>query len=104
MRMRNNTRLKLLAASLLAFLVSTCGRVFAQSNAIAPVPISYATVQVISNGDSAAVIADKAAHVLPRPNQTEWMRLERTFFLYFGVTIFNGVEWGNGRCRPSGFQ
>jgi len=46
----------------------------------APAPIPYATMQVISNGDSDAVIAEKAAKVLPRANQTDWMRLERTFF------------------------
>ena len=32
-------------------------------------PIKYATVQVIGKDDSAAVIAEKAAKVLPRPNQ-----------------------------------
>ena len=67
-------------------------------------PISYSTEQVINKGDSAAVIAEKAAHVLPRPNQTEWMRLERTFFLHFGVNTFNGVEWGTGREAPSIFN
>lgn len=71
---------------------------------VASAPIPYATEQVISNGDSAAVIADKAAHVLPRPNQTEWMRLERTFFLHFGVNTFNGVEWGTGHEDPSIFN
>ncbi len=30
------------------------------------------------------------------PNQTDWMRLERTFFLHFGVNTFNEVEWGSG--------
>ncbi len=67
-------------------------------------PIPYATMQVISNGDSGAVIAEKAAKVLPRANQTEWMRLERTFFLHFGVNTFNGVEWGSGREEPSIFN
>ena len=56
------------------------------------VPVDYSTEQVISNGDSDAVIAEKAAKVLPRPNQTDWMRLERTFFLHFGVNTFQ-------RCR-----
>ena len=60
-------------------------------------PIPYSTEQVINDGDSAAVIAEKAAKVLPRQNQTDWMRLERTFFLHFGVNTFNGVEWGTGR-------
>jgi alpha-L-fucosidase len=64
-------------------------------------PIAYATEQVIEPGDSPAVIVEKAAKVLPRPNQTDWMRLERTFFLHFGVNTFNEVEWGTGREDPS---
>ena len=67
-------------------------------------PIPYSTMQVISNGDSDAVIAEKAAKVLPRANQTDWMRLEWTFFLHFGVNTFNDVEWGSGREEPSLFQ
>jgi alpha-L-fucosidase len=70
----------------------------------APAPIPYATMQVISNGDSDAVIVEKAAKVLPRANQTDWMRLERTFFLHFGVNTFNHVEWGSGREEPSIFN
>ena len=67
-------------------------------------PIPYATEQVINNGDSPAVIAEKAAKVLPRANQTDWMRLERTFFLHFGVNTFNEVEWGSGREDVSVFN
>jgi alpha-L-fucosidase len=67
-------------------------------------PISYSTEQVINDGDSAAVIAEKAAKVLPRQNQTNWMRLERMFFLHFGVNTFNAVEWGTGREEPSVFD
>lgn len=67
-------------------------------------PINYATVQVIAAADSEAVIAEKAAKVLPRPNQTAWMRLERTFFLHFGPNAFNGVEWGTGREDPVDFN
>ena len=67
-------------------------------------PIPYSTMQVVSNGDSDAVIAEKAAKVLPRANQTDWMRLERTFFLHFGVNTFNHVEWGTGREEPSIFN
>jgi alpha-L-fucosidase len=61
-------------------------------------------MQVISNGDSGTVIAEKAAKVLPRANQMDWMRLERTFFLHFGVNTFNHVEWGSGREDPSIFN
>ena len=74
------------------------------SHAKAPAPVAYAAVKVIADGDSNAVIAEKAAKVLPRPIQTAWMRLERTFFLHFGVNTFNGVEWGSGREDPSIFN
>jgi alpha-L-fucosidase len=67
-------------------------------------PIDYATVQFIAPGDSERVIVEKAAKVLPRPNQTEWMRLERTFFLHFGPNTFRGVEWGDGRESPALFN
>ena len=67
-------------------------------------PIPYAHEHVIAEGDSQAVIAEKAAKVLPRPNQSAWMRLERTFFLHFGVNTFNEVEWGTGREDPSLFN
>jgi alpha-L-fucosidase len=67
-------------------------------------PIPYATQHVIADGDSDAVKAEKAAKVLPRPNQSAWMRLERTFFLHFGVNTFNEVEWGSGREAPALFN
>jgi alpha-L-fucosidase len=76
----------------------------AQTSVTQPAPIEYSTLQVISNGDSDAVIAEKAAKVLPRPNQSDWMRLEWTFFLHYGVNAFRGVEWGNGREDPSQFN
>jgi alpha-L-fucosidase len=72
--------------------------------AITAAPIPYSAVKVIEQGDSEAVIAEKAAKVLPRPNQAAWMRLERTFFLHFGVNTFNEVEWGSGREEPSIFN
>jgi alpha-L-fucosidase len=69
-----------------------------------PGSIEYSTEQYISSSDSSAVIAEKAAKVLPRPNQTEWMRLERTIFIHFGPNTFRGVEWGDGREDPSIFN
>ena len=72
------------------------------ASAAAPVP--YATTQVITPGDSDAVIAEKAAKVLPRQNQIDWMSLERTFFLHFGVNTFNEVEWGSGKESPALFN
>jgi alpha-L-fucosidase len=64
----------------------------------------YATQQVIAAGDSPALIVEKAAKVLPRPNQSGWMRLERTFFLHYGPNTFRRVEWGDGREDPATFN
>jgi alpha-L-fucosidase len=66
--------------------------------------IPYAAEQVIAAGDSPATVAEKAAKVLPRSNQSAWMRLERTFFLHFGVNTFNEVEWGTGKEDPAIFN
>jgi alpha-L-fucosidase len=88
------------------FLVQALGCGQSATNNIAPSSdlIPYATEHVINPGDSDAVIAEKVAKVLPRPNQTAWMRLEWTFFLHFGPNAFNHVEWGSGREEPSVFN
>ena len=94
--------------SIVAFLSTlalVCGRSFAaDAGGAATGTIPYATKQVINEGDCDAVIAEKAAKVLPRPNQTDWMRLEWTFFLHFGPNSFHNVEWGSGREEPSIFN
>src|ERR1039457_5954616 len=80
------------------------GQSFANANELASAPVEYSTLQFISSNDSSTKIAEKAAKVLPRPNQMEWMELERTFFIHFGPNTFRGVEWGNGREDPSVFN
>jgi len=78
-----------------------------QTNAdkpVSPGPIPYAAMHVIGPDDSEAVRVEKAAKVLPRPNQTAWMRLEWIFFLHYGPNAFNHVEWGSGREDPSDFN
>jgi len=85
-----------------ALLALACG--FALATCAAAQRIPYAHEHIVDAGDSEAVIAEKAAKVLPRPNQAAWMRLERTFFLHFGVNTFNEVEWGTGREEPALFN
>jgi len=92
------------SAGLFMTLALAHGQSAANANATEPVPIEYSTIQFISSSDSSAAIAEKAAKVLPRPNQTAWMRLERTFFIHFGPNTFRGVEWGTGREDPSIFN
>ena len=98
---QNATFTNTLSASCLVLMALACGQMPANAGAAVPAPIPFATMQVISNGDSAEVIAEKAAKVLPRANQTDWMRLEWTFFLHYGPNAFHGVEWGTGREEPS---
>jgi alpha-L-fucosidase len=93
-----------LSIGFLVVLTVARGQSPANANGAEPVPIEYSTIQYISSNDSSAVIAEKAAKVLPRPNQTAWMRLERTFFVHYGPNTFRGVEWGNGREDPSIFN
>lgn len=66
--------------------------------------VSYSNFQQILPSDSSEVVTEKASRVLPRQNQTDWMRLERTFFIHFGPNTFRGVEWGNGHESPSVFN
>lgn len=100
-----SAKVKIMSVFCAACVVGTAAVSDAETADSAPAPpIPYSTVQVISSGDSDAVIAEKAAKVLPRPNQTAWMRLERTFFIHFGPNTFHGVEWGSGREDPSIFN
>lgn len=66
-------------------------------------PIGYSTVQPLVPGESEARVIERAAKLLPRPNQVAWQRLETTFFVHFGPNTFNGVEWGTGLESPSVF-
>jgi alpha-L-fucosidase len=104
MKTRSTRIENVFAAALFSILSLAHGQSPANTNGPAPAAIEFSTLQYISSNDSSAVIAEKAAKVLPRPNQTEWMRLERTFFIHFGPNTFRGVEWGNGREDPSVFN
>ena len=84
--------------------VLTSGLLPAQGFAGDAAPVKYGFEQVITAKDTDAVIAEKAAKVLPRPNQADWMALERTFFIHFGPNTFRGAEWGNGHENPAVFN
>jgi len=95
---------KIILAALLGVAATSAGGAALDFPSNTGPSIPYATMHVVNEGDSEAVVTEKAAKVLPRANQTDWMRLERTFFLHFGLNTFNEVEWGTGREECSIFN
>ena len=91
----NRSTSLIFAASTLGFALLSFAQAAGQQ--AAPSTIPYATLQQITGEDTDATIAERAAKVLPRPNQSAWMHLERTFFIHFGPNTFRGVEWGTGK-------
>ena len=89
MKNQTNQQSESLATSLLVLLALTCGQALAQDGATTPAPIPYSTMQVISEGDSDAVIAEKAAKVLPRQDGLLNGVVERYRF----ETSADGVTW-----------
>lgn len=69
-----------------------------------PAPIVYDTVQQLLLEDTDERIIEKAAKLLPRPNQVAWQRQETTFFIHYGPNSFSGREWGTGTESPSVFN
>lgn len=48
----------------------------------------------VNSTDTPQQIIEKAANVIPSPNQYEWQKLELTGFVHFGINTFDEVEWG----------
>lgn len=58
----------------------------------------------IENGDSKELIIEKAAHVVPTPNQLAALQNEFIAFIHFGPNTFTQMEWGNGMEDPKIFD
>ena len=58
----------------------------------------------IEEGDSKELIIEKAAHVVPTPNQLAALQNEFITFIHFGPNTFTRMEWGNGMEDPKIFD
>lgn len=61
------------------------------------------TIKVEAN-DTKETIINKAAHVVPTPNQLSALKNEFIAFIHFGPNTFTRMEWGNGKEEPSIFD
>lgn len=75
------------------------GSLFAQQK-----EIPFANTIAINPGDSKDLIIEKAAHVVPTPNQLSALQNEFIAFIHMGPNTFTRMEWGNGMEDPKIFD
>ncbi len=83
----------------ISFLLSLSFTSFAQKTSI-----PFKNSILISTEDSKERIIEKAAHVIPTPNQLEALKKEFIAFVHFGPNTFTRMEWGNGMEDPKIFN
>lgn len=66
--------------------------------------MSFQNTIKIEEGDSKELIIEKAAHVVPTPNQLNALQNEFIAFIHFGPNTFTRMEWGNGMEDPKIFD
>ena len=59
---------------------------------------------LVGPNDTKAEIIDKAAHVVPSPQQYAWQKMEFNAFVHFGMNTFAGVEWAKKKASPKLFD
>ncbi len=76
---------------------------FLQMQAQKPQTDFHSTIKVDAN-DSKERIIEKAALIIPSPNQLSALQNEFIAFVHFGPNTFTRMEWGNGMEDPKVFD
>lgn len=66
--------------------------------------IKFQSTIKVEAGDTKELILEKAAHVVPTPNQLSALKNEFIAFVHFGPNAFTQMEWGNGMEDPKVFD
>ena len=66
--------------------------------------MAYQNTIPVEAGDSQEMIIEKAAHVVPTPNQLSALENEFIAFIHFGPNTFTKREWGTGHEDPKVFD